>query len=102
MSSSLVPDVESVASGTTTSAASGASAQLIGAGPERNGLQITVDPSGTGTVYFLLGTGTASATNFHFAVAPAGDPWPGMISGVVWRGPIQFFGTGARVAVVEV
>ncbi len=84
-----------------TAVVSGASAQIVGLNAERNGLSIITDPSGTGTVYLLLGSGTASATNFHVALAPGGQ-WSGQVSEVVWGGLVQAFGTGARIGVVEV
>lgn len=96
----LVTATDALAAGTTTSAASGASAQLIGANTERNGLRVAVDPAGTGPVYLLLGAGTASATVFRAALSP-GQFWDGLVSHSVWRGAVQFFGTGARVSVVE-
>lgn len=96
----LVTATDGLAAGTTTSAVSGASTQLIGANTERNGLRVSVDPAGAAAVYLLLGTGTASATAFHVALA-AGAFWDGLIGHAVWRGAVQVFGTGARVSVVE-
>lgn len=97
----LTSGVESLAPGTTTSAVSGASVQLIGVNTERNGLNINVDPAAGGPVYLLLGTGTASATVWHKALA-AGGVWDGRLGPVsLWRGAVQAFGTGGRVSVVE-
>lgn len=96
----LAIQAEKLGPATTTSVASGASAQLCAANTERNGLNVMSDPSGTGTVYILLGTGTASATNWHVALAPGGS-WDGRLANDLWAGAAQFFGTGARVAVVE-
>lgn len=97
----LIRATDALTASSTTSAASGASAQLIVANTERNGLRVQVDPAGAGPVYLLLGTGTASATVFHVALS-AGGSWDGQVSEVVWRGAVQAFGTGARVSVVEV
>lgn len=99
-STALIPAAESLTPSTTTSAVSGASAQLIGPNPERNALSVQVDSAGAGPVYLLLGTGAASATVFHVCI-PAGVIWNGRISDVLWRGAIQVFGTGARVVVLE-
>lgn len=96
----LISGAESLAAGTTTSAAAGASAQLIGANTERNGLRISSD--GASTVFLLLGAGTASATNFHLVLTTGASSWDGTLGEIAfWRGAVQFFGTGARVAVVE-
>lgn len=85
--------------GTVTS---GASTSLVAANTFRNGLQVVVDPSGTGTVYLLLASsGTASATNFDIALSPGGS-WDGRVGfGPVWDGGVQVFGTGAKVGVIE-
>lgn len=96
----LVTATDALTAASTTSAVSGASAQLIAANTERNGLRVSVDPAGAAPVYLLLGAGTASATVFHVALA-AGGFWDGLVSHVVWRGAVQVFGTGARVAVTE-
>jgi hypothetical protein len=96
----LIPCAEAItaASGTPTAGASG---QLVGANTVRNGLSVTVDVAAASPVYLLLGTGTASATNFHFALA-AGGNWDGRISGAVWRGAVQFFSVGTpKVGLVE-
>lgn len=80
----------------------GASAQLLTANIERNGLSVSVDSAATAPVYLLLGTGVASATNWHVCLA-AGGYWYGQLSEVVWRGPVQAFSTAAgRVGVAEV
>ncbi len=82
--------------------AAGASQQLLAANIERNGLIVSVDSLATAPVYLLLGTGTASATNWHVCLA-AGAFWAGMLSALVWRGPVQVFSTAAgRVGVAEV
>lgn len=96
----LVTATDALTAASTTSVASGATAQLIAPNTERNGLEVTVDPAGVGPVYLILGTGPASATVFHKALGPGGV-WPGTIGGVVYRGAVQVFGTGARVAVAE-
>ena len=81
--------------------AAGASAQLVPASTTRQGLSVQVDPGGTGTVYLKLGTGTASAANFNFALTPGAD-WDGLAGGFAWRGPVQFFSAGTpNVAVTE-
>lgn len=107
----LASGIEVLAAGTTTSAASGASAQLIAANPSRNGLLISVDPAGTSPVYLLLGAGTASATVFHIplgGVSTGFAPrayWDGHFAPgdtALWRGAVQVFGTGTRVSCVEV
>lgn len=100
----LANKAESVGANSFASAVSGASAQWVGANTERNGLRIGVDAGSATSVYILLGTGTASATNFHIALlASTGHSyWDGLISGVVWAGAVQVFGTGTRVSLVEV
>jgi hypothetical protein len=97
----LIVAAESLAAGSNAAVVAGASAQLIGANTERNGLSVSVSSAATNPVYLLLGAGTASATNFHYAL-PAGATWDGMVSGVLWRGAVQYFGTGAQLGVVEV
>jgi hypothetical protein len=96
----LIPAAEAVTAASSTVTA-GVSAALVAANTVRNGLSVTVDTAATSPVYLLLGTGTASATNFHFALA-AGGNWDGRISGVVWRGAVQFFSAGTpKVGLVE-
>ena len=81
----------------------GASAQILAANSERSGLRITMDPAAAGPIYILLGSGTASATNFHIALSQTNAGyWDGRISDTVWRGAVQVFGTGAKFGVVEV
>lgn len=80
----------------------GASAALVPSNAGRNGLQVAVDTAATATAYFLLGAGTASATNFHFALS-AGGSWDGQISQVLWRGAVQVFSSGTpKIGVAEV
>lgn len=80
----------------------GASTAAVALNTTRNGVNFSVDPAATTNVYLLLGAGTASATNFTFALAPGGA-WDGEVArGVVWRGAVQIFGTGAKVGVAEV
>lgn len=97
-----VIEVDTTQSGSAT-LTGGASAQLIAANQNRNGLQVTVDPgAGAVNVYLLLGTGTASATNFHIGLA-AGGSWDGTVGTSVWRGAVQFFSAGTpKVGVAEV
>lgn len=98
--------IESLSTNSNTSVVSGAAALLIPANPERNVLRVAADPSGTGTVYLLLGAGTPSATVWHISLAPGGV-WNGIFSSTgaqepaLWCGSVQVFGTGARVSVIE-
>jgi hypothetical protein len=88
---------------TSTTLTGGASAQYVAASPSiRSGLMITADSAAANPIYLLLGTGTASATNFHICLA-AGTAWDGTIGGVLWRGAVQgFSAAGNKVGVVEV
>jgi hypothetical protein len=80
----------------------GASAQLIGANPNRRGLMITVDPGASAPVYLVLGTSAASTTSFDVPLAPGGS-FDGRISDVLWQGAVQFYSAAAgHVGVVEV
>lgn len=98
----LIPCTTALAAGSSATATGGASALLVGANPQRNGLRVTVDTAAANPVYLLLGAGTASATNFHIVLA-AGAFWDGQVSEVVWQGAVQFFSGGANhVGVVEV
>src|SRR5438270_7067642 len=67
-----------------------ASVQLIAANVGRSGLNISLAAASANPLYLLLGTGTASAANFHVCV-PAGSSWDGMIGVTVWRGAVQGF-----------
>lgn len=97
----LIEGTETLLAGSNAApAVAGASAALIGVNTVRNGLQVTVDTAATNPVYLLLGTGTASATNFHIALGPGGS-WDGRVSNVVWRGAVQYFGTGAHLGLLE-
>lgn len=100
----LANRAESLNANSLTSVVSGAAAQLIAANPERDGLRVGIDAASTTPVYILLGPGTPSATVFHISLlATTGHSyWDGLISGVVWAGAVQIFGTGARVTVTEV
>ncbi len=95
------PSANALATGAAIKTA-GASAVLIAANGTRKGLQVTVDPAATQNVYFLLGAGTASATNFHFAMG-AGGSWDGTATNTLWTGAVQFFSSGTPlVGVAEV
>jgi hypothetical protein len=86
----------------STTGTAGASAQLIAANSERNGLRVTVDTAAAASVYLLLGTGTASATNFHIVLA-AGGSWDGLVSRCLWTGAVQYYSSaGGKVGVAEV
>ena len=76
------------------------SGSSIAAYYNRQSITLTIDPAaGSGVVYGLCaGTGTPSATNFHFALGAALPPWVSQYSG-----PIQLAAsTGTiRVGVLE-
>jgi hypothetical protein len=75
---------------TTTTAITTASQQIAAAAP--TGTQsTTVGNTGTGTLYVLLGTGTASATNYTYAIAAGAT----QTLGVNWTGVIQGVGSAA-------
>lgn len=99
----LLPDAEVLQSGSNPAGAIQATAQLIGPNLNRNGLNISLASASANPLYLLLGTGSASATNFHVSV-PAGQSWDGMIGPVVWKGAVQgFIPTAAgQVGVAEV
>jgi hypothetical protein len=92
----LITATDTLAAGSNSTIAAGASAQIIAANTERNGLRISLDSAAASPIYLLLGAGTASATNFHICVKPGGPDWDGTIGNVVWRGAVQCFGTGAH------
>lgn len=104
----LLEATETTQSGTAVNATLQASAAVIGANPQRNGLNVSLAAASANPLYLFLWSGsgaapTVSATNFHIAV-PAGSSWDGMIGPVVWRGAVQgFIPTAAgAVGVVEV
>lgn len=89
---------------TTSSPAltAGASAQAIGANPDRSSLSISLSFAATAPLFLLLGAGTASATNFHICV-PAGQLWNGLVGTCLWRGAVQAFSTaGGAYGLAEV
>jgi hypothetical protein len=76
---------------TTTTAISTTSQQIAAAAPA--GTQSTsIANTGSGTLYVLLGTGTASATNYSYAIAAGGT----QVLGVNWTGAIQGIGSAAN------
>lgn len=99
----LLEATESLAAGSNATQNVQTSVAVIAANVQRSGLSISLAAASANPLYLLLGTGTASATNFHIAV-PAGGSWDGMIGPVVWRGAVQgFIPTAAgQVGVVEV
>jgi len=99
----LLAATEVLQSGSNATQTVQASAQLIGVNLSRNGLNISLASASANPLYLLLGSGTASATNFHIAV-PAGASWDGMVGPVVWKGAVQgFVPTAAgQVGVTEV
>lgn len=97
----LITATDGLAAGSSAAGTAGASGSIIAANAERNGLRVTLDSASTGPIYLLLGSGTASATNFHICLA-AGGTWDGRIGDVLWRGAIQCFGTGGHFGVIEV
>lgn len=94
---------ENVGSGSANLALVAATpAQLIAFNLDRQGLNIENDSAATAPVYLLLGAGTPSATNWHFAL-PAGVAWNGLIGYGSWRGAVQAVcSANTRVGVVEV
>jgi hypothetical protein len=75
----------------------------VPANANRSGLTVSIGAGGP--VYLLLGSGTASATNFSVIVTTTA-PWNGQIGsargGVVWQGPVQAFAASATsVGVAE-
>jgi hypothetical protein len=98
----LIASTSGLAAGANATLAGGASASLIVANTERNGLRISVDTAAANPIYLLLGAGTASATNYHLCLTASGT-WDGKIGDVLWLGAVQFFSAaGNRVGVVEV
>lgn len=98
----LITATDALTAVSSPSGVAGASLQIIGANPERNGLRVSLDSASVAPVYLLLGVGTASATNFHVCVKPGGPDWDGTISnGVLWRGAVQCFGSGGHFGVSE-
>lgn len=82
-------------------AAGQASTDGVSLTTEHNGVQVSADTANTAVVYLLLGSGVASATNWHVALA-AGGSWPGTLGGVVWRGAIQAWCSAAAKVGVAV
>lgn len=98
----LVPATDALTAASSSAGVGGASAQILAANTERNGLRVSLDSASVGPLYLLLGAGTASATNFHVCVKPGGPDWDGTISnGVLWRGAVQCFGSGGHFGVTE-
>lgn len=98
----LITATDALTAASSPTGTSGASVQIVGANTQRNGLRVSLDSAAAAPIYLLLGAGTASATNFHVCIKPAGPDWDGTISnGVVWRGAVQCFGTGAHFGVAE-
>ncbi len=99
----LLAATEVSQAGSNPALAVSTSAQLIGVNLSRDGLNISLSAASANPLYLLLGTGTASATNFHVSV-PAGQSWDGMVGPVVWKGAVQgFIPTAAgQVGVAEV
>jgi hypothetical protein len=97
----LIPATDALTAASSAAGVAGASGQIIAANTERNGLRVSLDSAAASPIYLLLGTGTASATNFHVCIKPAGPDWDGLVSRVVWRGAVQCFGTGAHFGVAE-
>ena len=95
----LIVETSALGPASNAQQATGASAQIVPLNTERNGLQIKAAKANTATVFLLLGAGTASATSFHIGLE-AGESWVGLISGVLWTGPVQAFSAAAQVVTI--
>lgn len=87
-----VQNLESLKVNTTVTA--GDSAVVVQKDVERSDLTMQVDPSAAAAVYILLGSGTASSSNFTFALTPGGF-WDGRLTTALWQGPVSIAGDGA-------
>ena len=75
-----------------------------GAAGNRQGVFLEADPNNTAAsvIYVLLGPGTVSASNYHFALLPGASVGFGVLGGSngIWRGAVSCIGstTGLKLA----